>query len=366
MKTLKQLLEKAPPKGYEPKSKDEKRFVDKHVVAKTADANGNKDDVFKATNVKAVDRNQEGHGYNPGDDEAVYEQAEIVEKTLTAAEKSKREEVAKAIERENPGIDKSKKMAIATATAKRVAEESEHDLIEGEIAHAQYQKYHSETKKMLDNIGKGLDMHHKNITSKAGYNGGVPHWGHVEDIKSYHRQLQDLHDRVLQQGEYSKPAQLKKEGTELTGREVLGEEEYDRIRDLYGKSAARSMSYSRWNKHHPDYGKTSSQTKPASSSSDPSKIYHKVPFAQKDDAKKEGMKWDSGAKKWYHSSAAASSSSKFRKEEAEHDEENQIVEFINSFYEQLDADNQRLFEELAAEQDIEQILEMIDQVLAED
>ena len=46
----------------------------------------------------------------------------IEEKTLTPAEMKKREEVAKAIERENPGIDKSKKMAIATATAKRVAE----------------------------------------------------------------------------------------------------------------------------------------------------------------------------------------------------------------------------------------------------
>jgi hypothetical protein len=44
------------------------------------------------------------------------------EKTLTPAEKKKREEIAKAMERENPGMDKSKKMAIATATAKRVAE----------------------------------------------------------------------------------------------------------------------------------------------------------------------------------------------------------------------------------------------------
>lgn len=47
------------------------------------------------------------------------------EKTLTAAELKKREEVAKAIERDNPGMDKSKKMAIATATAKKVAEETE-------------------------------------------------------------------------------------------------------------------------------------------------------------------------------------------------------------------------------------------------
>lgn len=49
---------------------------------------------------------------------------QLREKTLTPAEKKKREEIAKAMERDNPGMDMSKKMAIATATAKRVAEQS--------------------------------------------------------------------------------------------------------------------------------------------------------------------------------------------------------------------------------------------------
>jgi len=48
---------------------------------------------------------------------------ELVEKTLTPAELKKREEIAKAMERENPGMDMGKKMAIATAAAKRVAED---------------------------------------------------------------------------------------------------------------------------------------------------------------------------------------------------------------------------------------------------
>lgn len=52
---------------------------------------------------------------------------QLREKTLTAAEKTKREEVAKAMERESPGMDKAKKMAIATATAKRVAEDTVSD-----------------------------------------------------------------------------------------------------------------------------------------------------------------------------------------------------------------------------------------------
>lgn len=41
------------------------------------------------------------------------------------------------------------------------------------------------------------------------------------------------------------------------------------------------------------------------------KIYHKVPFAKKEDAKQEGMRWDSTAKKWYHTSKEKSSKSAF-------------------------------------------------------
>lgn len=50
--------------------------------------------------------------------------SDLSEKTLTPAEKKKREEIAMAMERENPGMPMAKKMAIATATAKRVAEEN--------------------------------------------------------------------------------------------------------------------------------------------------------------------------------------------------------------------------------------------------
>lgn len=46
----------------------------------------------------------------------------VMEKTLTSAEMKKREEVAKAIERDNPSMPMSKKMAVATSTAKKVAE----------------------------------------------------------------------------------------------------------------------------------------------------------------------------------------------------------------------------------------------------
>lgn len=54
------------------------------------------------------------------------EEVELDEKKLTSAEMKKREEVAKAIERDQPEMPMGKKMAIATATAKKVAEAKAH------------------------------------------------------------------------------------------------------------------------------------------------------------------------------------------------------------------------------------------------
>lgn len=53
---------------------------------------------------------------------AVKEDVDLEEKHLTPAELKKREEIAQAIQRENPRMDKGKKMAIATAQAKKIAE----------------------------------------------------------------------------------------------------------------------------------------------------------------------------------------------------------------------------------------------------
>jgi len=70
---------------------------------------------------------------------------DLEEKTLTPAEKKKREEVAKAIERENPNMPMGMKMAIATKTAKRVAEETKY-----------YSLVHKATNKVLS-THKDLD-----------------------------------------------------------------------------------------------------------------------------------------------------------------------------------------------------------------
>jgi len=72
----------------------------------------------------------------------------VEEKKLTPAELKKREEIAKAMERDNPGMDMSKKMAIATATAKRVAEQS---LDISELSTGTLQRYKSKASKIIDN-----------------------------------------------------------------------------------------------------------------------------------------------------------------------------------------------------------------------
>jgi len=142
MKTLKQLLEAKKPEvpqpsapiepdsvtAYVPKTKDEKRFMDKHVIQKHADRNGNGDDHFRATNINVHDRSK-GHGYNKGEDQKVYESKTLTqilgEKKLTPAEMKKREEIAGGIDKSNPNMPMAKKMAIATAKAKQVAEQSD-------------------------------------------------------------------------------------------------------------------------------------------------------------------------------------------------------------------------------------------------
>ena len=64
--------------------------------------------------------------YNRSPKPNLPEEAELDEKKLTSAEMKKREEVAKAIERDQPEMPMGKKMAIATATAKKVAEAKAH------------------------------------------------------------------------------------------------------------------------------------------------------------------------------------------------------------------------------------------------
>jgi len=73
-KTLKDFLNERQLGPMVVKNPDEQKFIDKHVIAKTADRNGNDDEVFKGSKVKMADRKKDRKGYNPGEDEEVYEE----------------------------------------------------------------------------------------------------------------------------------------------------------------------------------------------------------------------------------------------------------------------------------------------------
>jgi hypothetical protein len=60
-----------------------------------------------------------------------------------------------------------------------------------------FQDYHNESAKLLKGIHKALSTHYDAHKKDA-------HWGHVGDIRHYHDQLRDIHDRLHEQGEYAK------------------------------------------------------------------------------------------------------------------------------------------------------------------
>jgi hypothetical protein len=189
-KTLKEILE-----VYEPKSPDEKRFKDKHIVAKTKDRNGNGDDVFQATNIKTVDRSKEAHGYNPGEDEKVYEA------TMTTANKAKEKKLKskydksgmKAAMKKQYGTEKGENVYFAKI--RKMATE-EVDYLNESVAQSQYDTHHAKSMKSLGNMMKHLEKH-KKLCSK---NNGALAW-HAYDMKNLSRQLEDMEHEMANKNE---------------------------------------------------------------------------------------------------------------------------------------------------------------------
>jgi len=89
-KTLNQFLEgKTAATGYlKVKSPDEQKFVDKHVRVTAAEPAGNGDEVFKASKIKTIGRKSGRKGYDPGEDENVYEETGYLETDLKKRKKN--------------------------------------------------------------------------------------------------------------------------------------------------------------------------------------------------------------------------------------------------------------------------------------
>lgn len=89
------------------------------------------------------------------------------EKTLTSNEKKKREEIAQAIKRDNPDMPMAKKMAIATAQAKKVAESKINEISIDKLA--RYGKAAAQdVRKQRDRVRSALDQPLSTKHQKAG------------------------------------------------------------------------------------------------------------------------------------------------------------------------------------------------------
>lgn len=181
--------------GYTPKPEGEQKFVAKHTVKKTADANKNGDDVFNASKVKTSKRTAERHGYEPGADEKVYEEK------MTSADKSKEKKLKakyddsgmKKSMQKQYGAEKGKQVYFATI--RKQAMESVEELDEG-VHQDAYNMHHKRAMKAVEDLAKHL-MKHKANCDKAN-----DRWAHSDNlwqVKNLSSNLEDMvHNLAIQ------------------------------------------------------------------------------------------------------------------------------------------------------------------------
>ena len=147
----------------------------------------------------------------------VINQVVLGEKKLTDAELKKREEIAQAMERDNPGMDMGKKMAIATAQAKKVAEEVE------QIDEASYNKdseHHKNARKAAKSMG-GKAKYHPNGHASVSF----------QDVV-HGRSTVNPKGTVLSTGEEDAKRAAKSHGGKAVGNVVHFKEEAEQIDEV--------------------------------------------------------------------------------------------------------------------------------------
>lgn len=162
-KTISQHKGETGSTSYYPKGGDEQRFMDKHTIELTDDANGNDDEVFKGTKVKYADRASERHGYDSPNDKKVHEDTDLEERELSSGEMKKREDIVKGMKK---GLKDFKKRygadakAVMYATATKMAkEESEYkgDDVNVEMLELFLTLSDSEKELMVEMLENGLE-----------------------------------------------------------------------------------------------------------------------------------------------------------------------------------------------------------------
>jgi hypothetical protein len=167
--------------------------------------------LFNASNIKKIDRTKEGHGYNPGDDEKVYEEK------MTAGDKAKEKAIKKKVDpsgmkssmKKQYGEKKGESVYFATIRKKAMESvEPKGEQIDEAVAGDMYDAHHARALKSLANMTKHVEKH-KKLCSK---NGGPASW-HASEMKSLSRQLEDMEHGMAQNNEYAQPIPMAKDNS---------------------------------------------------------------------------------------------------------------------------------------------------------
>ena len=214
----------------EPTAPGEKKFKDKHKVEVKPDANGNGDDVFKATNIKGADTFPH-HGYDKSTDKAVYEGFDLVghrqrvkhaqhihilagklgDESLKRAATKKLQELAKervtALGEQYEDFEKFEQINKEVKLSVK-----EVDVTEGKLVHPKdraktaqeyFDEHVADIHKTLNSMKTTLDQHKKEVVGKdvMGFDGKIvkssAKWGHVHRLKHLKRALEDIHHNFI-------------------------------------------------------------------------------------------------------------------------------------------------------------------------
>ena len=176
-------------KGNAPaESEASQEFVDDHEIEVTPDANGNGDEVFKASNITINDRKKSRHGYDAKESEAVNE--------MSKAQMGKREEIVKSMKKNFADFKKrygedAKSVMYATATKQAMKEDTQVDeaVDAKQKAKENVQFHHGQAMDYAKEINAMLGEYKKHA-SKSDHLGD---W-HADDMAQVHANLRQAHD----------------------------------------------------------------------------------------------------------------------------------------------------------------------------
>ena len=173
------------------------------------------------------------------------------EKTLTPAEIRKRDKIAKAIKKDDPDMPMDKKMAIATATAKRVAEVSSNTLSNYmRKSAADAGKPRQDARTQDKRIG-GQKMADDKIRKKMGYSSQakVPAGTNEATDDDYHKTLGPTKNSDEGIAALKKKHGMSHTKAVATMKRLMGEGKVDEISmgkmQAYGKAAAKDIDQKR-------------------------------------------------------------------------------------------------------------------------